>query len=489
MTFTKTITNLENNQPYQVRVRAQNINGYGPWTTLTGTPIYDAAYLMHYVRELTGVFSKDIITDDLLLFWINEAYFELSRLYEWPWNPITPLKIDESPEFDPNFFAILAYRVAPRVLDVEADDSPRSAAYTKEYEKMLDNMYRSLLRGQETVTPANISDIVLQVRIILDEFSPRMENSLIEARIMDTHDELVTNENLDYPSAVFPRIGWADSRILAYGAAARLAPFFDKTPEFAQLLLNEFSSLLEYIRVKYGFSNSTRGNTADSLVRQTRTFLGSFSNKASDNLLKTWLFEEYQNLCSEADWTWLQRTQDKTVAAGADTVTLDSPKFKIHEINRVELNGDGEITESEPLVLVPSLIGIHMNTDKLYYSIEPTGIKVGPEQDESYTLRIRYEIVPSSGINMPITIDGSTGDFFADFAVPDRYLHILSYRVAMKAAITVGAPQNVFDMCRLSAESLYESMRKEYQLAHTQEPFQLGGSALEDRKYVPWFKA
>jgi hypothetical protein len=489
MTFTKTISNLENNQPYQVRVRAQNINGYGPWTTLTGTPIYDAAYLMNYVRELTGVFSKDIITDDLLLFWINEAYFELSRLYEWPWNPITPLKIDESPEFDANFFAILAYRVAPRVLDVEADDSPRSAAYTKEYEKMLDNMYRSLLRGQETVVPSSMDDIVLQVRIILDEFSPRMENSLIEARITESHDELVAAENLVYPNLTFPRMGWADARVLAYGAAARLAPFFDKTQDFTNLLLNEFTAILEFLRMKYGYSESSRGNSVTSLVRQTRTFLGSFSNKASDDLLKTWIYEEYQNLCSEYDWTWLQKTENKTVASGASTIILDSPKFKIHEINRVELNGDGKITESEPLILVPSLIGVHLNTDKLYYSIEPTGIQVGPKQDESYVLRIRYEVVPHYGNLMPSTIEGSTGYSFDEFAIPERYLHILSYRVAMKASVAVGAPQNVFDMCRLSAESLYESMRKEYQLAHTQEPFQLGGSVMEERKYVPWFKA
>jgi hypothetical protein len=58
----------------------------------------------------------------------------------------------------------------------------------------------------------------------------------------------------------------------------------------------------------------------------------------------------------------------------------------------------------------------------------------------------------------------------------------------MKAAIVVEAPQTVFDMCQKSAEALYNAMYNDYQMAHTQEPFQLGGSSLEERKYVPWFR-
>jgi hypothetical protein len=44
-------------------------------------------------------------------------------------------------------------------------------------------------------------------------------------------------------------------------------------------------------------------------------------------------------------------------------------------------------------------------------------------------------------------------------------------------------------MCQKSAEALYNAMYNDYQMAHTQEPFQLGGSSLEERKYVPWFRA
>lgn len=41
--------------------------------------------LRTYVRDLTGVYSTDLVSDSLLNRWINEAYFELARDRDWPW--------------------------------------------------------------------------------------------------------------------------------------------------------------------------------------------------------------------------------------------------------------------------------------------------------------------------------------------------------------------------------------------------------------------
>ena len=483
MSLSRTITGLVNGQSYTIRVRASNALGPGAWATTTGTtsPRPDSSYINNYVRQLTGVFSRDIITDELILFWINEAYTELARLYEWPWLPITPLAENESPKFDADFATILAYRVAPRVLELEADDSPRAQAYMKEYERMLENMYKSLLRSQDINTPSTMANLVLHVRTLLDEYSQRIDTSMIETMIGNTHDELVAKEDWVFPSLTFPKMGWEDARILAYGAAARLAPFTDKPADFTNVLLQEYSTMLDHLRLKYENDFSNRGNTASELVRQARTFLGVYSKKASDSLLKTWLYEEYQNLCSERPWAWLQTTDTFDIAAGDESFTFGptAGRVKIHEINRILIDGSGSIIESEPLILVPSLIGIPLNTDNIYYNYDTATkiVHIGPKLDDAYKIRVRYEELPDVDAGMTSNI-----------LVPDRFVHILAYRVAMKAAVIVEAPQAVFDLCQKSAEALYNAMYNDYQMAHTNEAFQLGGSSLEERKYVPWFR-
>lgn len=484
MSLSRTISNLVNNQQYTIRVTAVNGLGPGVPATLATTvsPRPSASYVSDYIRTLTGVFSRDIITDDLLLFWVNEAYSELARLYEWPWLPITPLAAGDSPKFDSDFATILAYRVAPRVLELEADDSPRAAAYTREYERMLENMYKSLLRSQDITTPASMADLVLHVRTLLDEYSTRLDTALIETTIMNTHDELVAKEAWVFSSNVFPQMGWADARILAYGAAARLGIHVEKSADFTNGMLQEYSTMLDHLRLKFENDFSTRGSTADALIRQSRTFLGIYSKKASDSLLRTWLYEEYQNLCSERPWAWLQTTDTFAMPANATSFNFgpSAGRVKIHEINRVVKDTAGNITESEPLILVPSLIGIPVNTDNIYYAYDTAtkDVLVGPARDEDYEIMVRYEELPD--VNSGMT---------SNILVPDRFVHILAYRVAMRAAVIVEAPQTVFDLCQNAAEALYNAMYNDYQMAHTQEPFQIGGSSLEDRKYVPWFRA
>ena len=43
------------------------------------------AELRQYVRDLTGVYSTDLLSDALLDRWLKEAYSELNRADDWPW--------------------------------------------------------------------------------------------------------------------------------------------------------------------------------------------------------------------------------------------------------------------------------------------------------------------------------------------------------------------------------------------------------------------
>ena len=41
--------------------------------------------LRSYVRDLTGVYSTDLLSDALLDRWIQESYTEVNRADDWPW--------------------------------------------------------------------------------------------------------------------------------------------------------------------------------------------------------------------------------------------------------------------------------------------------------------------------------------------------------------------------------------------------------------------
>jgi hypothetical protein len=43
------------------------------------------AELRTYVRDLTGVYSTDLLPDALLDRWLNESYSEINRANDWPW--------------------------------------------------------------------------------------------------------------------------------------------------------------------------------------------------------------------------------------------------------------------------------------------------------------------------------------------------------------------------------------------------------------------
>lgn len=43
------------------------------------------AQLIQYVRDLTGVYSNDLLPDSLIKQWLDESYSEVNRAEDWPW--------------------------------------------------------------------------------------------------------------------------------------------------------------------------------------------------------------------------------------------------------------------------------------------------------------------------------------------------------------------------------------------------------------------
>jgi hypothetical protein len=339
---------------------------------------YTLSQLRTYVRDLTGVYSPDLVSDALLSTWINEAYFELARLQKWSWSgSLGTLTDGMSPAFPGEYHQILAYRCAVKVLGFEADDTQRAQLYTDEY--------NVLLKGLEDA-------------------------------------DLKTTTGT--------------------GSSDRLA-----------------------------------------LRTLVKSIIGDYSRGLPDTLLDAWLNEEYQLLAAERDWHWLQAQHQVTLAPGVTTFTLPNGSSRILEMYIVEKveAGDGvndEVSYSDIVEVVPSVMDVERNNPKYKYKVSFTGdVVLSPAATKDVTIRVRYVQTAA-----PLSSDGSTP------LMALRYRSLLAYSVAMRAAAYTGATQNIMDLCQASAARMYDIMYSEYQLAHSDEPLQLGGSALETRKYMPWFR-
>lgn len=142
------------------------------------------AALRVYVRDLTGVYATDLVSDALLDRWINEALFELYRTHKWSWAAVTLTTGTDTPTFDSQFHAILAYRTAVKVLSTQADETKRSEAYAAEYSALLAAMVRFYFPKVATGAVGNRGQIRQQVRDLAgahdDEISDAMINQWLD---------------------------------------------------------------------------------------------------------------------------------------------------------------------------------------------------------------------------------------------------------------------------------------------------------------------
>lgn len=341
---------------------------------------YTLSDLRSYVRDLTGIYSTDLVSDSLLNRWINEAYFELARLQKWSWaNNLQPLSepTNAIPVFSAEFHQILAYRTAIKVLGFESDDSNRTELYTNEYGVLLAAMETALLRT----------------------------------------------------------------------------------------------------------GTATSATTRLDIRNLTKSLLGDYTRALPDTLLDSWINEEYQLLASEKPWRWLNAVHQEDLSAGPAVFSLPNGSRRVLEIYLVEKGSATDtVTDAvsyyEVVEVAPHLLDAELNAAKYRYSVTTTGeISILPALPRAMSARVRYT-------QQPAALDSDTAEPLFD----NRFRPLLAYRAALRAAAYVAASDTIISLCRYGADTLLESMISEYQLSHSLEPLQLGVSALETRKYMPWFR-
>jgi hypothetical protein len=150
------------------------------------------AQIQTRVRQLTDVYSTDLISDALLKAWVNEAYNEITTSQIWPWvESVVELNgPGDEPVFDDIFHVALAYRVAVRVLAQQGDQTERADAYGQEYVLLLQRMVELYLPAIATGETATLEELRWMVRDLTGKYSFEVSDGMINNLINQSYNEV-----------------------------------------------------------------------------------------------------------------------------------------------------------------------------------------------------------------------------------------------------------------------------------------------------------
>lgn len=151
---------------------------------------YTLNTLTTYVRNLTGIQSVDLVTDALIKSWLNEAYHDVARIYNWSWTPVTDMGDSDSPAFAAEYHHLLAYRVAAKLLQAQGDDSNRAEVYLAEFKSVVDQMYLKTLQGTAAGSYGNRGQLRALARSLAGEFSDKVSDTLINMWLDEEYIQL-----------------------------------------------------------------------------------------------------------------------------------------------------------------------------------------------------------------------------------------------------------------------------------------------------------
>ena len=159
--------------------------------------------LRTYVRELTGVYSADLVSDALIDRWVNESYFELARMQVWPWLPIVTLSGSASPAFESQYHQVLAYRAAVRVLRFMSDDTTRSESYTQEAQLIIADMEKDYLPALAPATSGTLAQLRQFTKDLTGMYDGSVSDAMISAYLNDSYAELASAKDWDWLESTY----------------------------------------------------------------------------------------------------------------------------------------------------------------------------------------------------------------------------------------------------------------------------------------------
>jgi len=270
--------------------------------------------------------------------------------------------------------------------------------------------------------------------------------------------------------------------MFAYAAAARVGTRFGLTEAEVASLVVEYQRREEAV-VREKLSNNS-GNlstaTAGGMVYQVSSLLRDFSTELPANLVFNWINTEYQLLSTEYDWPWLTQETYLTLPAGLSNISLSflGIDYSILNVYMVKQDGNGNTTDVQIVPSVPHILDGLSNASQYRYDISGTILSITPTPTEPTTFAIRYKTVP--------------GSLLTANAVPlfsQEFAPYLVYRAAYLGSAWSDQAKKLTPMFEAEAQRVKDMMYKYYMTDRSTEPFSIGESGLESRKYLPFFKA
>lgn len=441
--------------------------------------------LRTYVRDLTGVYSTDLISDALLTRWVNEAYDEVERGRVWPWaaSKVELVSGTDLPVFAAQFHAILAYRVSAKVLATQADDTPRGEFYLQEVALFAKQMEEFYFPSAASGNVTNLAGIRATVRDLIGDWSKNMSDGMLNMWINQAYDEVERAQKWPWAAAKTTLVTNTDTPafepqfrvILAYRAATKALTLVGDGAGRLEAYGTEYTSILSSMVEHYLPALAAGGvSTLAELRRTTRDMLGSYQKGLSDALIDRFINQAYSDLARMRPWAWLEVETETVLPAYDTTWSLTYGTRRVLELYRV--NSDDDIEEG---ILVPHVLDVPRNSVELRYDVNSDGdIVIAPEQDSAVTLRARY-----IAKHVELAFDEEEPLFDVQFRIA------LCYGAAARILTMQGDTSKRNENFEGEANRIIESMIGEYQIDHDNRPIQLGGEGIQQRRYIPWFKA
>jgi hypothetical protein len=265
--------------------------------------------------------------------------------------------------------------------------------------------------------------------------------------------------------------------VLSYRSAVKVLAFVsDDTPR-QEAYAQEYEILVKDME-SYYLTGEATGVSANltQMARLVRDITGIYdTDMVTDAMIKIYLNNAYSELARMRDWDWLETSIDVAMPAWTSdvhTINLASGTRKVLEAYIVDDSG-----YVEDMVGVPSLLDVEDTDGLVKYDVTADGVfKFKPEQDSSYSVRVRY-------LQGWATLGDSDAPLFAA-----QFRMILVYRAAISVlgqAVPDDPRVEVFDN---EYGVLLDGMVKHYELDHDTRTLQFNSEGTNTRRYFPWFK-
>jgi hypothetical protein len=486
------------------------------------------------VRELTAIYSTDIVSDARINDLINERLYKVVNIAEdlniflssdggitpstvvrggvtyrfpawsfdrpglFPTNIVADLYLESDSDLPPwedgHYDNLLVYGAAADVLSYINDDSGRIQVYESKYSDIADRMVRAeyvnhnlaIFNLTASEGPAVESgSLALYTLAILSE-SVTIDSVLEFSKtiVLELYRELnALFFAYRWPSGYSPTfssfIGY--QTMFCYAVAATMAKRMGRPESVVDSYTSQYNTQRDTLlrQVLYSTSGAYGATIAGPVATQVRALLQDFTTELPEAVIYSWINMANQVLMQERSWPFLTGTANFSVAAGTSTIDVSSLGIRNRVLNvfEVRYNGAGQVIDSEIVYPVPHILDGKVGDAKYVYDINNGIVSISPTPTETVYIRAKFII------DAPLITSASSPLLF-----DPRFTDILAYRAAVIGSSWSDYGKKMKEVFQDSADQLFEAMVSFYLLDHSTEPLQIGGSALETRKYLPWFR-